>query len=330
LRPLRFIFGAMKDLKLWQFILKQLEQKQPVIFMCVLESVGSSPGRQGFKMAVTENDMCGSVGGGIMEHKFVELAKDMLKNGVDETLVKRQIHSKSAASNQSGMICSGEQTLAVYLVKTADAPVIQKIIASLETNQSLVSLFSPLGFSISPDGKQTEQFAFKKQSDTEFLFTERTGYSHRIHIIGGGHCALAFSELMSKLHFYISVYDDRHDLNTMEQNTFAHQKQVVDYEHIGELIPESENEFVVIMTFGYRTDGIVLRQLIHKKFRYMGMLGSRNKIEKMLQELRSEGVEESKIEALHAPVGIPIHSQTPEEIAISIAAEIIKVKNERQ
>src|SRR5271155_5600131 len=104
----------VKDLKLWQFITEQLAQKQAVVFLCVLESKGSSPGRQGFKMAVTENDMSGSIGGGIMEHKFVELAREMLKREELDTLLRQQIHSKSAASNQSGLICSGEQTLAVY------------------------------------------------------------------------------------------------------------------------------------------------------------------------------------------------------------------------
>ena len=88
----------IKDLKLWQFIKEQLEQKQPVVLLCVMESKGSSPGRQGFKMAVTEKDMCGSVGGGIMEHKFVELAREMLKRHELDTLLKQQIHSKLSFS----------------------------------------------------------------------------------------------------------------------------------------------------------------------------------------------------------------------------------------
>ena len=126
---------------------------------------------------------------------------------------------------------------------------------------------------------------------------------------------------------FANALDDRNDLNTLQQNEFAHQKKIIDYEKIEALIPENENQFVVIMTFGYRTDGMVLRHLIHQKFRYLGLLGSKAKVEKMLNELRSEGIDESKIKALHAPVGIQIKSQTPEEIAVSIAAEIILVKN---
>ena len=68
----------MIELKLWQYVLSQLETGNPVVLMCVLESHGSSPGRRGFKMAVTHNHHVGSIGGGMMEHKFVDLAKERL------------------------------------------------------------------------------------------------------------------------------------------------------------------------------------------------------------------------------------------------------------
>lgn len=78
------------------------------MLLYVLESNGSSPGRQGFSMAVTaKGEMEGSIGGGIMEHKFVEMAKDKLMRDENELSVRKQIHNKQAAKNQSGMICSG-------------------------------------------------------------------------------------------------------------------------------------------------------------------------------------------------------------------------------
>ena len=87
---------------------------------------------------------------------------------------------------------------------------------------------------------------------------------------------------------------------------------------------------MVIMTFGYRSDDIALRALLKKQFKYIGMLGSRNKIEKMLKEYRSENIDESLLKQVHAPIGLQIKSQTTDEIAISIAAEIIAVKNKDQ
>src|SRR5687768_9088055 len=96
-----------KDLSLWKFIANHLSADRPVMLLVVAESSGSSPGRQGFKMAVAQDDMTGSIGGGIMEVKLVELAKRMLQENSSEPLIKKQIHRKSEPHHQSGMICSG-------------------------------------------------------------------------------------------------------------------------------------------------------------------------------------------------------------------------------
>ena len=114
----------------------------------------------------------------------------------------------------------------------------------------------------------------------------------------------------------------------MEENKSAHEKHIVsDYSSIEHLVSAGRDHYVVIMTFGYRTDDIALRALMKKEFAYLGLLGSRSKIEKMFDEYRHEGIAEKYLSRIHTPIGIPIKSQTPEEIAISIAAEIIKIKN---
>ena len=101
-----------KSFLIWDFINKNLQQSIAVMLLYVLESKGSSPGRQGFFIAVNANgEMEGSVGGGIMEHKFVEMAKERLRLGKLESGVKKQIHDKSAAINQSRMNCYGEQKI---------------------------------------------------------------------------------------------------------------------------------------------------------------------------------------------------------------------------
>ena len=101
-----------KQLSTWQLIEKCLQQKEEVMLLYVLESKGSSPGRQGFFMAVNSSgEISGSLGGGIMEHKFVERAKSKLKRSAVEISIHHQVHDKQAGTNQSGMICSGEQTI---------------------------------------------------------------------------------------------------------------------------------------------------------------------------------------------------------------------------
>ena len=83
----------------------------------------------------------------------------------------------------------------------------------------------------------------------------------------------------------------------------------------------------MLVSHGYRTDEKILRKLIRKKYKYIGMLGSEAKVMKLFAGLRADGFTKEEIARVHAPIGLPIHSRTPEEIAVSIAAEIIRMKN---
>jgi xanthine dehydrogenase accessory factor len=321
-----------KHLSAWKLIGESLQQQIPVMLLYVLESSGSSPGRHGFFMAVnSRNEMEGSIGGGIMEHKFVEMAKEQLRVMGSESAaaeLRKQIHDKSAAKNQSGMICSGEQTILLYPVQKKDEEQILKIISSVEQNKNGTIKLSPKGIEFS-ESIPDETFRFSMRSEQDWEYSEKTGYKNELFIIGGGHCALAFSKLMSGMDFYIRVYDERKNLKTMRENESAHEKHFInDYSELNSIIPKGNSHYVVIMTFGYRTDDIALRAIINKEFKYLGLLGSKSKIEKMFEDYRREGFEEKLLQRIHAPIGIPVKSQTPEEIAVSIAAEIIKIKNQ--
>jgi len=308
----------------------------------VLQSEGSSPGRSGFFMAVNAaGEIEGSIGGGIMEHKFIETAKDRLRSGIslqfsdlqntytDESRVtiKKQIHNKSAPANQSGMICSGAQTILLYRVAPEDALTIKQIIASLEQHQNGALQLSPAGIHFTTSAPDTDLY-FSMTSEVEWLYREKTGYKNHLYVIGAGHCALAFCRLMHEMEFYIHLYDDRSSLKTFQENNYVHEKKIIDdYKELTGLVPGGQNHYVVVMTVGYRTDDIVVRALWNKSFKYFGLLGSKSKIEKMFNDYRAEGVPDALLQPIHAPVGIGIHSETPEEIAISIAAEIIQEKN---
>jgi len=318
----------MKQQAAWKLIADNLQQNIPVMLLYVLESKGSSPGRRGFMMAVDrDGKMEGSIGGGIMEHKFVEMAKEKLSQNEPVLTVKQQVHDKAAAKNQSGMICSGEQTILLYQVKPEDALDIDRIIDSLQRNQNGLLTLSPKGLQFDNDvgGKHD---LFKSNSETDWLYQEITGYVNHLFIIGGGHCALALSRMMNSLGFYVHVYENRPELNTLQQNEAANEKTLVaDYSELGELIESGENNYVVLMTWGYRTDDIALRTLMDKDLKYLGVLGSRKKIKKMFSHYAAEGMDKQRLKKIHSPIGIQIKSQTPEEIAVSIAAQIIKVKN---
>lgn len=301
----------------------------PVMLLYVLESNGSSPGRQGFFMAVTaDGRMQGSIGGGIMEQKLVEKARSNLQsamsNGQGEII--KQIHNKGAAKNQSGMICSGEQTIWMYRVQQKDAEAINQIISSLNKleNGTLQLTAEAIIFQNSASTKTSLSF----NSEKNWIYQEPLGYQNHLYIIGGGHCSLALSNLMSTLDFYIHLFEDRSDLFTVQQNETAHEKKLVnDYSELSSLIPDGDNTYVVVMTFGYRTDDVVVRALLKKEFKYFGLLGSKTKVQKMFDTYRAEGIDEKYLKKMHAPIGLQIKSETPEEIAVSISAEIIQQKN---
>ncbi len=324
----------ISKLEVWDFILKNVQQSIPVVLLYVLESKGSSPGRQGFLMAVNAKaEMIGSIGGGIMEHKFVEMGKEMLKNisqGIkieNGGALRKQMHDKSASRDQSGMICSGEQTIFIYQVQSQDVYSIEKIVQAIIEKKEAKLRLNKAGIEFVQEPAQ-HQFHFQMNSEDDWSYEEKIGEQPHIHIIGGGHCALALSKIMNMLGFFVHVYDDRPLLNTMQQNHFADErKQLNSYNDLAMLLDNTKEDYVVIMTFGYRTDDMALRAIINKPFKYLGLLGSKAKIEKMFNDCKAEGWTEEQLQSIHAPVGLDIKSETPAEIAISIAAEIIKLKN---
>lgn len=321
-----------KELELWQFIASRLRNSEPVMLLVVAESSGSSPGRAGYKMAVArDGELCGSIGGGVMEVRLVEQTKLIIQVSQPQIAseIVEQVHQKNKA-NASGMICSGKQTVIFHLVTIEDAETVTTIIDSIDKRIDTHVTITPNSFIIgTPEhDAQNDDLYFKKHYDGEFIYSERLGPKNNLYIIGGGHCALALSELMSQLDFCVSIFDDRPELNTLDKNRFADRIETVDsYELIADHILSAPNAYVVVMTIGYAYDKIVIRQLIDNDFKYFGVLGSKAKMAALMRELRAEGYDEKRLQQIHTPIGLPINSRTPEEIAVSIAAEIISVKN---
>ncbi|HEX8504461.1 MAG TPA: XdhC family protein, partial [Hymenobacter sp.] len=163
---------------------------------------------------------------------------------------------------------------------------------------------------------------------TDWQYREQLGFRDQLTIVGGGHVSLALSRVLATLDFELTVLDDRVGLPTLEANGFAHRRRVVDYGNVAAEILPGRNRYVVVMTVGYRTDAVVLRQLLPHAYRYLGVMGSTAKVAELRRGLRQEGFSDPEIARLHGPIGLPINSQTPEEIAISIAAELIQARHE--
>lgn len=303
--------------------------KNRVVLIIVLDREGSSPGQKGFKMAVSENgDLNGSVGGGVMEYNMVEKARLALNEKQTGSFLVRQIHRTTNENFSSGMICSGEQIHAFVFLDEKNLDAIDQLFNyDREGNMGLIQITDDV-FQFIPDAKNDESIVSKIEHDNSWHYSEQIGIRNSLYIFGAGHVSAALSSVFKILDFRISVFDDRKDLKTFDENKDAHEKRFVHYDDIVSLIPEGDHVYVVIMTFGHESDKLVLKQLLDKKVRYLGLMGSKRKVKSLFDMLCEEGHPESQIKRVHAPIGLSIHSQTPAEIAISIAAQIVKLKNE--
>jgi len=315
-------------MSLWRLALSSLERSIPVLLLYVVESKGSSPGRQGFFMVMNgEGETEGSIGGGIMEHKFLEMGRELLRHGTSMLSLRRQVHDKEATKDQSGMICSGEQTILLYTLRAGDGVAIGALVESLESNRNGCLRLSPEGIGFSAVVPEAGYY-FEKRSEEDWVYLEKTGYVDRLFIVGGGHCALALSRIAQTMNFYITLFDDRSGLGSVARNEYVQEKVLVgDYAELGELVKAGSHSYVIVMTQGYRTDDRAVRVLLPMEFRYFGLLGSKAKIGKMMADYRLEGISEEWLGRMRAPAGLSIRSQTPEEIAVSIMAEVIQARH---
>ncbi len=321
-----------KDLETWHFISERLRGGQPVMMLVVAESYGSSPGRAGYKMAVSiDSKLSGSIGGGVMEVDLVERCRAMLLAADVETFpsqVIEQVHQKNSP-HASGMICSGRETVIIRMLSSADIDTVSDIVAASENSDDRRLTITSSNFELRQAAGDLPSVSFERRPDDDFIYSERIETSGRLFIIGGGHCALALSEVMERLDFEISIFDDRPGLNTIEKNRFADSVTIVEtYENVAEFVSSGDDVYIAVMTLGYLSDQMVVRSLLDRDVRYFGVLGSRAKVATLFRELEKEGFPRDRLDRIRSPIGVSIGSHTPEEIAVSIAAEIVSVKNQ--
>ncbi|MEG1583583.1 MAG: XdhC/CoxI family protein [Anaerovorax sp.] len=152
-------------------------------------------------------------------------------------------------------------------------------------------------------------------------------------IFGGGHVGLALEPILRYIDFTTVVLDDRGDFANRERFSQADQVVVVDsfleaYKEktTGVPIETDEDTYVVIMTRGHSGDYDVLKQTLEKTTAYIGMIGSKAKVAELYKRLREDGYAQEVLDRVYSPIGLSIFAETPEEIAISVAAEMIQVR----
>jgi xanthine dehydrogenase accessory factor len=313
-------------MELWLFIQQKLLQEKHLILLVVLDHQGSSPGRMGFKMAVaSDGQIQGSIGGGQAESALVEEARSLLKKNNYRPLLRQQHHD--AGPGGSGMICSGSQSVALYHLTERFLPTIDTILHSLRHNIQATIRFTAQGMDVLESDGREEQFFSEITSDNDWLFLEQCGNRDTLFIFGAGHVGLALSHIFSMLNFNVTIFDNRHEFEAVDGSGHLQSTALIDYNQAGQMVPDGKRNYVVITTFGHESDEIVLQQMLGRKIRYLGMMGSQAKVAAIMDNLQNLGYSEKQLSQVHAPVGLTIYSHTPAEIAVSIAAEIIQEKN---
>jgi len=318
----------MHEEELWEFIEGQLAEGAPVVLMVVVDTEDDTPGKPGFKIAVAaDGSRCGTVGGGALEHRLVARARGML--GADETKAVLTHHELPdyGSDEPLEMICGGTQTVALCPLSPSDRATVEQILIRLREGGTARLRLIPEGLLLVPGQPEGDRHAFTRSEQDRWRYEETLGCLDNVYIVGGGHVGLALCRALAPLNVRIVVMDERPDVDTLRQNRWAHEKRIVPFDSVGEHIPEGKGTYVVISTPRHSADECVLRQLIRRPLRYLGMLASTTKVHQIMTHMRADGFSEEVLGRVRSPVGLPINSRTPAEIAISIAAEIIKVKN---
>jgi xanthine dehydrogenase accessory factor len=300
----------------WRFALDCLQNDRRAVLVFVVDHSGSVPGVTGTRVVVSDGEFAGTIGGGAAELQLIERAVD--HRGEAETYRFR--HTPSAG----GTLCSGVQDFAIIPLCQDDFDALQSIVETIANHRTGTLRLS--GDGVAFEAGETTPHAWSGEEDS-WSYAGPIGLEDTLYIIGGGHVGLALSRVMATLPFRIVVLDNRHDLPTMDANRWAHAQQVVDFDRIGDHVDGGERSWVVIMTFGHTHDRQVLEGLLGKHYAYLGLMGSTAKVRQMFAAMVADGTPAAELEAVRAPVGMSIGSHTPEEIAVSVAAEIIALRN---
>jgi xanthine dehydrogenase accessory factor len=161
--------------------------------------------------------------------------------------------------------------------------------------------------------------------DTE-VFIEPILTPPTLYIFGGGHIALALAKMGKLCGFDITVVDDRAEFASAERFPEARVVLAEEFTNSFSKVKIDRLSYIVIVTHGHKHDELVLEWAVGTPARYIGMIGSKTKVKTVFSHLLARGISQEQLDRVHAPIGLEIEAQTPEEIAVSILAEIIKVR----
>jgi len=221
--------------------------------------------------------------------------------------------------------------------KDAQDFLLATVLEGQQQGTALLLCDGQVAWTSAPETLLTQNLSALKKCTTSGVFTlgdtrvfaERFGAGARLVICGGGHVAAAAVRLAKLLDLPVTGLEDRPEYADALRETGADRVLCAPFETSLAQIPGSTETYFCVLTRAHAYDITCLKQILQKPAAYVGMMGSRGRSALVRRQLLEKGLEEKRVEALYAPIGLSIGSQTAEEIALSILAQVVSIKNAR-
>ncbi len=334
-----------------------LGESEPFALVTLIAEEGSTPRAAGAEMLVrVDGSIAGTVGGGLLEATAMQQARVAI-----ETRRSTAITVELTGQNvqDAAMLCGGRAQLLVSFVPAGDrelSRICSALAAALEAGRPahLVTVFGPAGCgggclvarSLVEDGGVVAG-ASLEPAILAVSLSEGSGVHNRelpdgrelhaetiepvpvVVICGAGHVGQALAPAAAAVGFDIVVIDDRPEFASRERFPISARLVVPpDFERAFESVELGTRTYVVVATRGHTHDFTVLEQALRTEAAYIGLMASSRKRRRFFETLLERGRTEQDLERIHSPVGLAIDAETPAELAVSIVAELIKVRAE--
>lgn len=326
-------------------IVNTIRSGQAFVLATIVRSEGSSPRGIGASMIVTaDGAQHGTIGGGAVEFEATKNAVTLHKSHRSETQLYRLRPNEIA---DLGMICGGRAwVLFQYFAPDADSQALFEGLQSARQAGKAAYLVrriqdgSVVGTGMYDDAGL--HFAHGVEScdvgdhcapraclvplpsgQTDQLLIEPVINNAHVYVFGGGHVSQKLVPALHFVDFRITVCDDRPDFANPSLFPAAENVILHPFDGVIDELNITANDYIVVMTRGHQADYEVLKQALRTPATYIGCIGSRHKVAVTKQRLLEEGFTDADFARVHTPIGLPILAETPEEVAISVVAELI-------
>ena len=344
--------------EIYQKIPELIESSQVGAYCTVVETKGSTPQKPGSKLLILPDlRNVGTLGGGCVEAEARRQAIGLMQGGVPRLL---EFQLDSDYGWDDGLICGGNMKIFIDLPRThAESEMFERLQALNAEKVPLVSatvvssekqdvevgmkmIFATNGERIGTLGDSALETAVEEkmpgvleenravlfqENETTGIFLEPLQPRPTLLIAGAGHVGQALCHLGSWLDFDIVIVDDRVDFASAERLPEADKIIVGDIATELRNYPITPLTYVVIVTRGHQHDESALHSVVESDARYIGLIGSRRKIKLIFDDLLDIGIAKERLQRVYAPVGLNINSKTVPEIAVSIASQLIQIRN---